>query len=159
MSSSALHTEAVRPCWRLSSSTNCPSSRLTDVLMPRSLPRSSRLSKRDSRSIDYVGHMRGVIALLMPATTARGAHARLERLAHLLASSNVSVAGKRMSMTPIIGYASLERGLAQESLEERAWIAMLHQAQQLDLHPSAWSRSMSPTSPRGSFLYPGCVGR
>ena len=71
------------------------------------------LIKRDSRSIDYVGHIRGVIALLMPATTARGAHARLERLAHLLASSNVTVAGKRMSMTPIIGYASLERGLAQ----------------------------------------------
>jgi cellulose synthase/poly-beta-1,6-N-acetylglucosamine synthase-like glycosyltransferase/DNA-binding NarL/FixJ family response regulator len=113
------------------------------------------LIKRDSRSIDYVGHIRGVIALLMPATTARGAHARLERLAHLLASSNVTVAGKRMSMTPIIGYASLERGLAQESLEERAWIAMLHQAQQLDLHPSAWSRSMSQTSPRGSLFASG----
>ena len=113
------------------------------------------LIKRDSRTIDHVGHMRGVFALLMPATTAHGAHVRLERLAHLLASTNVTVAGEPMSMTPIIGYASLARGLAQESLEERAWIAMLHQAQQLDLHPSAWSRSMSPTSPKSSIFVSG----
>jgi len=104
------------------------------------------LVKDDSRSVDYVGHARGVLAILMPATPVRGAHIRLERLARLLVTSSFSVAGQAVSVTPIIGYAGSAHALSREALEERAWLATMHQAEQLDLHPTAWTRSMSGAS-------------
>ncbi|HSF61063.1 MAG TPA: glycosyltransferase [Gaiellaceae bacterium] len=108
------------------------------------------LIESDSRSIDYVGHTRGVFAILMPATTTQGAHRRLERLVRLLVSSELTAAGEPVSVTPIIGYTRAERGLTREALEERAWVAMMHQAEQLDLHPTVWKRSLSPTHAKRS---------
>jgi len=104
----------------------------------------------ETRTIDYVGHARGVLAVLLPATTGRRAHAALERLAREIVGRAFTVAGTAVSVTPVIGYASYESGPTRELLEERAWIATMRQAEQLDLHPTEWTSSMSAPAPRQS---------
>ena len=106
--------------------------------------------EEDSRDVDFVGHVRGVIGILMPATPAKGGQVRLDRLARLLSSRSLMVAGVVVRLTPIIGYAASEPGSSLDVLEERAWIAMMNQAEQLDLHPTAWIPAMSGESSRGS---------
>jgi cellulose synthase/poly-beta-1,6-N-acetylglucosamine synthase-like glycosyltransferase/GGDEF domain-containing protein len=108
------------------------------------------LIEEDSRDVDFVGHARGVLAILMPATPAKGGQVRLDRLARLLASRSLMVAGTIVRLTPIIGYAASEPGLTVETLEERAWVAMMQQAEQLDLYPTRWTSAMSGHSGRGS---------
>ncbi len=110
------------------------------------------LIREDSRDIDFVGHARGVLAILMPATPGKGGQVRLERLSRLLSSRSLMVAGAIVRLTPIIGYAGSAPGLSLEALEERAWVAVMHQAEQLDLHPTAWSPALSGESTRGSRL-------
>jgi diguanylate cyclase (GGDEF)-like protein len=110
------------------------------------------LIQEDSRDVDFVGHARGVLAILMPATPRKGGQIRLDRLARRLSSGTLMVAGRVVRLTPIIGYACAERGVSAAALEERAWIAMMHQAEQLDLHPTAWVPAMSGGSTSGSRL-------
>lgn len=109
------------------------------------------LIRKDSREVDFVGHARGVIALLMPATPPKGAQIRLERLTRLL-SRTILVAGTTVRLTPIVGYAASDVGLSVDALEERAWTAMMVQAEQLDLHPTLWTPAMSGESTGGSRL-------
>ena len=104
----------------------------------------------DSRDVDFVGHARGVLAILMPATPADGGQVRLDRLARLLSARSLMVAGTITRLTPIIGYAESERGLSVDALEERAWLAMMQQAEQLDLHPTRWTSALAGESSRGS---------
>ena len=101
------------------------------------------LINEDSRDVDFVGHTRGVLAILMPATPAKGGQVRLDRLAQLLASRSLMVAGTVVRLTPIIGYAASEPGLSVDAFEERAWAAMMLQAEQLDLYPTRWRPGMS----------------
>lgn len=108
------------------------------------------LIQEDSRDVDFVGHARGVLAILMPATPAKGGQIRLDRLARLLSSRSLIVAGTIVRLTPIIGYAASEPGLSVDALEERAWLAMLQQAEQLDLCPTRWTSAMSGESTKGS---------
>jgi len=108
------------------------------------------LIEEDSRDVDFVGHARGVLAILMPATPAKGGQVRLDRLARLLASRSLMVAGTIVRLTPIIGYAVSEPGLSVDSLEERAWLATMQQAEQLDLHPTCWTSAMAGASTKGS---------
>ena len=108
--------------------------------------------EEDSRDVDFVGHVRGVIGILMPATPAKGGQVRLDRLARLLSSRSLLVAGTVVKLTPIIGYASSASGISLEILEERAWVAMMVQAEQLDLHPTAWMPALSGETTRGSRL-------
>jgi cellulose synthase/poly-beta-1,6-N-acetylglucosamine synthase-like glycosyltransferase/DNA-binding response OmpR family regulator len=110
------------------------------------------LIQEDSRDVDFVGHVRGVLGILMPATPARGGQVRLDRLARLLSSRSLMVAGQVVKLTPIIGYASSAPGISLETLEERAWVAMMAQAEQLDLHPTAWMPVLSGESTRGSRI-------
>lgn len=109
------------------------------------------LIRKDSREVDFLGHVRGVLGVLMPATPRRGGHVRLERLVRVL-SRTVLVQGVGVRVTPIVGYAPSAPGLAVEQLLERAWLAMMHQAEQLDLHPTAWRPAMSGESSRRSRL-------
>ena len=116
------------------------------------LVQAAALLEGETRTIDYVGHARGVLAVLLPATTRRQAHAALERLARTLASSTFTVAGAATAVTPVIGYASYEASSTRELLEERAWIATMRQAEQLDMHPTEWTSSMSEPPARRSRL-------
>ena len=102
--------------------------------------------REDSRDLDFVGHTRGVLAILMPATPAKGGHVRLDRLARLLSARSVMVAGTVVQLTPIIGYAASEPGLSVNALEERAWVAMMRQAEELDLCPTRWTPALSGSS-------------
>ncbi len=108
------------------------------------------LIEEDSRDVDFVGHARGVLAILMPATPAKGGQVRLDRLARLLSSRSLMVADTVVRLTPIIGYAASERGLSVDALEERAWLATMQQAEQLDLYPTRWTSAMEGESSRGS---------
>jgi cellulose synthase/poly-beta-1,6-N-acetylglucosamine synthase-like glycosyltransferase/DNA-binding response OmpR family regulator len=110
------------------------------------------LIEEDSRDVDFVGHVRGVIGILMPATPAKGGQVRLDRLARLLSSRSLMVAGTVVRLTPLIGYASSAPGISREVLEERAWVAMMTQAEQLDLHPTEWVPALSGEPTRGSRL-------
>ena len=101
------------------------------------------LIKADSREVDFVGNSRDVLALLLPATPPKGGQIRLERLARLLSGRSLVVAGHAVQVTPIIGYAVSEKGLAADELQTRAWDAMMHQAEQLDLHPTRWKPVLS----------------
>ena len=64
------------------------------------------LIEEDSRDIDFVGHARGVLAILMPATPAKGGQVRLDRLARLLSGTEPdgrrhrSPDSRRSSATP-----------------------------------------------------------
>ena len=107
------------------------------------------LIQEDSRDVDFVGHTRGVLAILMPATPAKGGQVRLDRLARLLAARSLMVAGTIVRITPIIGYAASEPGLSVNGLEERAWLAMMQQAEQLDLYPTRWTPALSGGSTKG----------
>ncbi len=111
-----------------------------------------QLIKDDGREVDYVGYRRGVLVLLMPATSAKGAEVRLNRLIRLLAGRTLLAGGQASRLTPIVGYAASEGGVGAEALEEHAWTAMMHQAEQLDLHPTRWRPELSGEQPRGSFL-------
>jgi cellulose synthase/poly-beta-1,6-N-acetylglucosamine synthase-like glycosyltransferase/GGDEF domain-containing protein len=108
------------------------------------------LIKADSREVDFVGHARGVLALLLPATPAKGGQIRLDRLAQLLSAKSLMVSGQVVQLTPIIGYAVAEPGLTIETFESRAWDAMMHQAEQLDLHPTRWRPQLSGEAGHGS---------
>ncbi len=110
------------------------------------------LIEDDSRDVDFVGYARGVLAILMPATPQKGGQVRLERLARLLSTRSLMVGGTVVRLTPIIGYASSESGLTIDELEERAWLAMMHQAEQLDLFPTPWAPPMSGESTKGSRI-------
>jgi cellulose synthase/poly-beta-1,6-N-acetylglucosamine synthase-like glycosyltransferase/GGDEF domain-containing protein len=92
----------------------------------------------DGRRLDVVGHSRGHIALLMPNTPPKGAQTRLERLTKKLAKLKVVVGGQPLRFTPALGYASSLPGVGAEALKDRAWAAVLHAAEQLDLHPVRW---------------------
>ena len=107
------------------------------------------LIEEDSRDVDFVGHARGVLAILMPATPAKGGQVRLDRLARLLATRSLMVADTIVRLTPIIGYAASEPGLSVDALEERAWLAMMQQAEQLDLYPTRWTSAMAGESTKG----------
>ncbi|MFZ0161298.1 MAG: glycosyltransferase [Kineosporiaceae bacterium] len=102
------------------------------------------LIKADGRLLDLVGFSRGLLVVLLPATPARGAQVRLERLSRRLHGGTFSVGGQPVRVTPLIGYARIEPGLDRERLEDRAWTAMTYEADQLDLHPTCWEPSMSP---------------
>lgn len=110
------------------------------------------LIEEDGRDIDFLGHAMGVLALLMPATPPRGAQLRLERLARIIGSRTFEVAGRSVQLTPIIGYTTSEPGLSPAMLEDRAYAAMMHQAEQLDLHPTLWTPAMSGEPTYGSLL-------
>ena len=99
--------------------------------------------REDSRDLDFVGHTRGVLAILMPATPAKGGQIRLDRLARLLSARSMMAAGTVVQLTPIIGYAVSEPGLTVDAFEERAWVAMMRQAEELDLCPTRWTPALS----------------
>ena len=108
------------------------------------------LIKADSREVDFVGHARGVLALLLPATPGKGGQIRLDRLAQLLSAKSMIVSGEVVQLTPIIGYAVSEPGLSVDTLETRAWDAMMYQAEQLDLHPTRWRPALSGEGGHGA---------
>jgi cellulose synthase/poly-beta-1,6-N-acetylglucosamine synthase-like glycosyltransferase/GGDEF domain-containing protein len=97
-----------------------------------------RVIEEDGRKLDVVGLSRGHIALLMPGTPPNGAQTRLERLTKKLAKLKVAVGGEALRFTPALGYASSLPGVGAEGLKDRAWAAVLHAAEQLDLHPVRW---------------------
>jgi len=102
-----------------------------------------RLIKADGRQVDYVGISRGLVLLLLPATPEQGAQLRLERLSRLIHGTELSVGTARASVTPLIGHTEATPGLSRETLEDRAWAALMHEADQLDLHPTPWEPAMS----------------
>jgi cellulose synthase/poly-beta-1,6-N-acetylglucosamine synthase-like glycosyltransferase/DNA-binding response OmpR family regulator len=106
------------------------------------LAQAVRLVKADGRLLDAVGTARGQLALLMPETDAAGAQIRLERLMRELHSHEFGVSGGAVQLTPVMGYALSEPGLQASALEERAWVALRHAAEQLDLHPTRWRAAL-----------------
>ncbi len=127
-------------------------SRLGPTAREELLAQIVHLIREDGRELDFVGHRRGVIALLLPATPPDGAAIRLERLVRLLSTRTMVAAGHASRLTPIAGYAASEVGIDSDTLEERAWVAMMHQAEQLDLHPTRWQPRLSPEHAGGSWL-------
>jgi cellulose synthase/poly-beta-1,6-N-acetylglucosamine synthase-like glycosyltransferase/PleD family two-component response regulator len=102
-----------------------------------------RLTRNDGRKTDVIGSCRGLIALLLPGTPRKGAQTRLERLSRLLYEHEFTLAGKPLRLTPLLGYAELVAGVSAEAVEERAWAALVCEAEQLDLHPTRWVAAMS----------------
>ncbi len=102
-----------------------------------------RLVEADGRQLDHIGFDRGVLALLLPGTPAKGAQIRLERLSRIIHGHEFSVTGNPVRLTPLIGHTQLEAGLSRQELEDRAWTALSYEADQLDLHPTRWQPAMS----------------
>jgi cellulose synthase/poly-beta-1,6-N-acetylglucosamine synthase-like glycosyltransferase/PleD family two-component response regulator len=114
------------------------------------LAQAVRIVKADGRLLDAVGTARGQLALLMPGTDAAGAQIRLERLMRELHSHEFGVSGGAVQLTPLMGYAVSEPGLEAVALEERAWVALRHAAEQLDLHPTRWRAALGEVTGPGS---------
>ena len=108
----------------------------------------------DGRKLDAVGLSRGHVALLLPDTPARGAHVRLSRLVKKLYDHTFVVEGREIQLTPVVGFVDVTRGLDVEEVQSRAWVAMMHAAEQLDLHATRWTRHLEPagSSTRGRFV-------
>lgn len=108
-----------------------------------------RLIQQDGRKLDLVGLSRGHLALLMPDTPPKGAQTRLERLTRKIANLEVLVGGRPHRFTPALGYASSLAGVDAEELKDGAWAAVLHAAEQLDLHPLRWRPELTKASNAG----------
>jgi cellulose synthase/poly-beta-1,6-N-acetylglucosamine synthase-like glycosyltransferase/DNA-binding response OmpR family regulator len=99
---------------------------------------------KDGRRLDLVGVSRNHLALLMPGTPAKGAQVRLERLSRKLTQHAFRIGEQDdVKLTPALGYAASEPGLASGVLKDRAWAALCHEAEQLDLHPTRWEPRLS----------------
>jgi GGDEF domain-containing protein len=106
-----------------------------------------QLVAEDGRKLDLVGVSRGHVALLMPNTPPKGAQTRLERLTKKIAQRTFLVGGRPHRFTPSSGHASSLAGVDSAQLKDRAWAAVLHAAEQLDLHPVRWQPELSKASP------------
>ena len=106
-----------------------------------------QLVAEDGRKLDLVGISRGHVALLMPNTPPKGAQTRLDRLTKKIAQRTFLVGGRPHRFTPSMGHASSLAGVDPAQLKDRAWAAVLHAAEQLDLHPVRWQPELSKTSP------------
>ena len=106
-----------------------------------------QLVAEDGRKLDLVGISRGHVALLMPNTPPKGAQTRLERLTKKIAQRTFLVGGRPHRFTPSSGHASSLAGVDPTQLKDRAWAAVLHAAEQLDLHPVRWRPELSKASP------------
>jgi GGDEF domain-containing protein len=102
-----------------------------------------RVIQDDGRKLDLVGVSRGHLALLMPNTPAKGAQTRLERLTRKIAKLKIQVDGREQRFTPTLGYTASLPGTGAEQLKDRAWAALRHAAEQLDLHPVRWQPELS----------------
>ena len=96
----------------------------------------------DGRRVDLIGYSRNHLALVLPDTSARGARVRLNRLAQKLYHHTFLVNGTEVRLTPVIGYVAVGPTTTVADAEERAWIATLHAAAQLDLYPVEWLPGM-----------------
>jgi PleD family two-component response regulator len=105
-----------------------------------------RLVAEDGRKLDLVGISRGHLALLMPDTPPKGAQTRLERLTRKIAQGTFLVEGRPQRFTPVMGHTSSLAGLDASQLKDQAWTAVLHAAEQLDLHPVRWRPELSKAS-------------
>jgi DNA-binding response OmpR family regulator len=114
-------------------------SRARDAVLSRVVA----LTTTDGRRLDLVGVTRRHVALLLPETPAKGARIRLERLSKRLSTLQVPVDGELVQLTPAIGYAIADAAVSPEELEERAWAALRHGAEQLDLCPTRWVPQLS----------------
>jgi GGDEF domain-containing protein len=107
------------------------------------LGRVVRLIEEDGRKLDTVAISRGHLVLLMPNTPPKGAQTRLERLSRKLSKLEIPVNGEARRFTPALGHAASAPGVGAEELQDRAWAAVLHAAEQLDLHPTRWRRELT----------------
>jgi cellulose synthase/poly-beta-1,6-N-acetylglucosamine synthase-like glycosyltransferase/DNA-binding response OmpR family regulator len=92
----------------------------------------------DGRQLDLVGFSRHHLALLLPDTPAKGGRARLNRLAQKLYRHTFRVDGQDVQLTPVVGFAAADPGTGSDAVEQRAWTALMHSAEQLDLYPTQW---------------------
>ena len=97
----------------------------------------------DGRKLDMIGLSRGQLSLLLPGTPPDGAQVRLERLSRKLYEQEFAVGGDRHRFTPALGYVTSAGGTDSEELKERAWIALMHATEQLDLYPARWRPELS----------------
>jgi DNA-binding response OmpR family regulator/glycosyltransferase involved in cell wall biosynthesis len=102
-----------------------------------------RVIEADGRKLDMVGLSRGQLALLLPGTPLDGAQVRLERLSRKLYEHEFTVGGDGHRFTPALGYASVAPGVDGDELEARAWVALMHATEQLDLYPARWRPELS----------------
>jgi diguanylate cyclase (GGDEF)-like protein len=102
-----------------------------------------RAIEADGRKLDLVGLSRGQLALLLPGTPPAGAQVRLERLSRKLYEQEFTVGGDRHRFTPALGYVTAATKVNPEELKDRAWAALMHATEQLDLYPARWRPELS----------------
>lgn len=102
-----------------------------------------RLIKADGRKLDFIGSRRGMLAILLPDTPTKGAQARFDRLVKKIYEREFLLDGAAVRLTPVIGYTASVEKTPVEQFEDRAWDALMYQADQLDLHPTKWVAAMS----------------
>jgi cellulose synthase/poly-beta-1,6-N-acetylglucosamine synthase-like glycosyltransferase/DNA-binding response OmpR family regulator len=86
----------------------------------------------------------GEFALLLPESDRAGVERRLQRLTEAIATARPTVGGERISITPVVGFASLEEGADGEQALQWAGLAQQHAAAHLDLRPVAYAPQMLP---------------
>jgi cellulose synthase/poly-beta-1,6-N-acetylglucosamine synthase-like glycosyltransferase/CheY-like chemotaxis protein len=89
----------------------------------------------------------GRFGLLLPESAPDDVQRRLQALAEQLARAPLSVAGERVSVTPLVGWTALQDGAdGAQALQHAAW-ALDHAAVHLDLRPVRFATAMVPTDP------------
>jgi signal transduction histidine kinase/DNA-binding response OmpR family regulator len=86
----------------------------------------------------------GTFALLLPESDPAGVERRLQRLTESIATARPTVGGEPISITPVVGFASLEEGEDGAQALEWAGLAQQHAATHLDLRPVAYTPQMLP---------------
>ena len=77
--------------------------------------------------------------ILMPETTVAAGHERLRKLSLRIAGAVIDIAGERVRVTPIIGYATFAGAQSADELREQATMASRSAHQHLDLLPVRYS--------------------
>jgi DNA-binding response OmpR family regulator/cellulose synthase/poly-beta-1,6-N-acetylglucosamine synthase-like glycosyltransferase len=86
----------------------------------------------------------GSFALLLPESDSASVEKRLQALAEGIATARPTVGGEPLSITPLVGLASLTEGADGGQALQWAGLALAHAAESLDLRPVPYRPEMLP---------------
>ncbi|MGY1814791.1 response regulator [Blastococcus sp. SYSU D00820] len=113
----------------------------------------------DAGPLEQVGRDdRGRLVLLLPETDEAATAARLDQISARLAGDRLTVAGGRVQVTPVVGWAPLGPGTA-DTLLGRATLAAEAAWAHLDLRPVRWTPELEATAPRPAGSRAGALTR
>jgi CheY-like chemotaxis protein/cellulose synthase/poly-beta-1,6-N-acetylglucosamine synthase-like glycosyltransferase len=108
----------------------------------------AQLILSDAEKLELAGrNEQGRFMLLLPELAADAAQRRLNVIARRIAGHSFTAGGKRVRLTPAIGYTEFGPDMSPDNLRSQAELALSCSAAQLDIHPMRYDASMEMARP------------